>query len=77
LQGWLLMFLPYLVLEWFRPLQMRCAFCALPGVALAALGFYATQPQVHNCPLDTPRWLRQAANAGLGSTVGLLPFYLI
>jgi len=77
LQGWLLLFLPYLVLEWFRPLQMRCTFCALPGVALAALGFYATQPQVHNCPLDTPRWLRQAANAGLGSTVGLLPFYLI
>src|SRR5262245_47863763 len=77
LQGWLLLFLPYLVLEWFRPLQMRCALCALPGVALAALGFYLTQPQVHDCPLDTPRWLRQAAHAGLGSAIGLVPFYLI
>jgi phytol kinase len=77
LQGWLFLFVPYLVVESFQPLPMRCALCALPGVALAALGFYVTQPQVHNCPLDTPRWLRQAANAGIGSTVGLLPFYLI
>ena len=34
-QGWLRLFLPYLVLEWFRPLSMRCASCALAGVAVA------------------------------------------
>jgi phytol kinase len=75
-EGWLLLFVPYLVLESFQTLPTRCVFCALLGVALAAVGFFVTQPHIHDCPLDTPRWLRQAAHAGLGSTVGLLPFYL-
>jgi phytol kinase len=77
LQGWLLMFLPYLVLEWFSPVSLRCALCALPAVAVAAAGFYCTQPQIHDCPADTPRWLRQAATAGIGSAIGLAPLYLV
>src|SRR5262249_43915369 len=75
-QGWLLLFLPSVLLEWCRPRPPLCALCALPGVAVAALGFYATQPQVRDCPADTPRWLRQAAHAGIGSALGLVPFYL-
>jgi hypothetical protein len=46
-------------------------------VALAAGGFYLTQPQVRDCPVDTPRWLRQAAHGALGSAAGLLPLYLL
>jgi phytol kinase len=76
LKGWVLQFLPYLVLEWSAH-AVLLTLAALPGVALAAVGFYFTQPQVRNCPLDTPRWLRQAANAALGSAVGLVPLYLL
>jgi phytol kinase len=44
----------------------------LVGTAIIALAFYATQPRLDDCPTDTPRWLRQAAAAGLGSLVGLV-----
>jgi phytol kinase len=76
LQGWGLVFLPYLVLEWAQPLCLRCVLGALPAVALAACAFYALQPQVRNCPTNTPRWLRQAASGALGSVAGLVPLYL-
>ena len=62
LQGWALLFVPYLVLEWSEPHCLTWALCALPAVALAAAGFYVTQPSVRDCPQDRPRWLRQAAN---------------
>lgn len=76
LQGWTLLFVPYLVLEWSEPLCLINALCAMPGVALAAIGFYVTQPNVRDCPTDRPRWLRQAAGGALGSAVGLVPLYL-
>jgi hypothetical protein len=37
--------------------------------------FYFTQPKLENCPTDTPRWLRQAFAAGLGSLVAMVPLY--
>jgi phytol kinase len=77
LQGWVLLFVPYLVLEWSEPLCIRCVLGALPGVALAAVGFYFTQPSVRGCPIDQPRWVRQAAHGALGSAVGLVPLYLL
>jgi phytol kinase len=81
-QGWLLLFIPYLLAAWLGEGtitrgQLLCALAALPAVALAAVGFYFTQPGIHDCPTDTPRWLRQAAHAALGSAVGLLPLYLM
>jgi phytol kinase len=76
LQGWVLLFLPFLVLQWFEPLCLRCVLCALPAVALAAVGFFLTQPGVRDCPTDRPRWIRQAAHGALGSTLGLVPLYL-
>jgi phytol kinase len=75
-QAWLLIFLPYVLVEQFRPVVLRWSLFALPAVAVAALGFYWTQPHIDNCPSDTPRWLRQAANAGLGSVLGLVPLLL-
>jgi phytol kinase len=77
LQGWLLLFVPYLVLEWSEPLCLRCVLGALPGIALAAVGFYLTQPGVRDCPADRPRWVRQAAHGALGSAVGLVILYLL
>jgi phytol kinase len=80
-QGWLLLFAPYFVAEViaggrYSEGQLYAALLALPAVALAAGGFYFTQPGIHDCPTDTPRWLRQAAHAALGSLVGLVPLYL-
>ena len=76
LEGWLLIFGPFLVLERSSPLCLPCAFWGLVGVAVAAIGFYLTQPQVRDCPADVPRWLRQAVHGALGSAVGLVPLYL-
>jgi phytol kinase len=76
LQGWLVLFVPYLLLEWSDPLCLRRILGALPGVAVAAVGFYVTQPNVRDCPADRPRWVRQAAHSALGSAVGLVPLYL-
>lgn len=75
-QGWVLIFLPYVLLEGLERTALRWTLCALPAVAAAAAGFYWTQPQIHNCPADAPRWLRQAANAAFGSALGLLPVVL-
>jgi phytol kinase len=77
LKGWALLFVPWVLIEWSSPRCLLCALWAVPGIALAAIGFYLTQPQVRNCPADTPRWLRQAAHGGLGSAVGLLPLYVL
>ena len=76
LQGWLLLFVPYLVVEWSEPLCLRCVLAALPAVALAAIGFYFTQPNVRDCPVDRSRWVRQAVHGVLGSAMGLIPLYL-
>jgi phytol kinase len=76
-QGWLFVFLPYLLLFWFTPHTMLKVLLALPAVAAAALGFYLTQPEVRNCPTDTRRWLRQAAHAGIASVLGLVPLNLL
>jgi phytol kinase len=74
-KGWLVLFLPYIALEWGSPRLFVAAAVGLAAVALAALMFYLLQPDVHNCPLDTPRWLRQAASAALGSALGLVAMY--
>jgi phytol kinase len=76
LQGWGLVFTPYLLLEWSEPHSVTWTLWALPGVAMAAIGFFLTQPSVRDCPLDRPRWLRQAATGALGSTAGLVPLTL-
>jgi phytol kinase len=76
LQGWLLLFVPYILIERSSSCLL-CTVAALPGVALAAAGFYYTQPLVRACPTNTARWLRQAYYGGLGSTLGLVPLYWI
>ncbi|MFN4261827.1 MAG: hypothetical protein ACK4RK_21305 [Gemmataceae bacterium] len=46
---------------------------AVLGVVLAVCAFASIQPGLHDCPTDTPRWLRQALVAGLASLLGLMP----
>jgi phytol kinase len=74
--SWPLLFVPYLLVEGLTGDRIRCALVALPAMAAAAVAFYWTQPHIENCPIDTARWLRQGAWAGLASAVGLGPLYL-
>jgi phytol kinase len=73
--SWPLMFGPYLVMKGLDGCSVRCALVALPGIALATAVFYMIQPEITNCPADTPRWLRQGLLATLGSLLGLVPLY--
>jgi phytol kinase len=75
-QGWVLLFVPYLMVAWNEPGCLHRIAWALPGIALATVGFYVTQPSVRDCPADRPRWIRQAAHGALGSAAGLVPLYL-
>jgi phytol kinase len=76
-QGWLFLFVPYAIMQWNDSRVVVEIVMALPATALAAAGFYLTQPEVRNCPADTLRWLRQAAHATAASAVGLVPLYLL
>jgi phytol kinase len=76
-KGWLLLFVPYLLAEGITAQTVKCTLLAFVGVTVAALAFYWTQPQLEDCPTDTPRWLRQAFDAALGSAFGLVPLYLM
>lgn len=77
LQGWALLFVPYLVVEWSEPLCLRCVLGALPGVAVAAVGFYITQPWAVDFAADSSRWLRQVGHGVIGSSMGLVPLYFV
>jgi phytol kinase len=75
-QGWLVAFALYLLIGDPMSSPAACAQAALGGVAAAAMVFSTTQPNLDDCATDTPRWIRQAGAAGLGSLLGLLPLYV-
>src|SRR5262249_49982879 len=75
-RAWLSLFLPYLLIVGISSNTVLACLVALPAVALAGISFYYTQPGIYDCPTDTPRWFRQAANAALGSCVGFIPLTL-
>lgn len=77
LKGWTILFVPYLLIEQIGPRSVPYAIVGLIGIAIAGLAFYCTQPQLDDCPIDTPRWLRQSAEAAMGSLVALVPMYWI
>ena len=77
LKGWLIVFLPYYLIE---GMTMVAALRALAGAgitALAALLFYYVQPGMEDCPIDRARWLRQASVGALTSALGLIPIYMV
>lgn len=76
-KGWVIVFFPYLMSELFSVKALVGTVFGLPGVAVAALAFYFTQPGLDDCPTDTPRWLRQRAAAALGSLAGLVPLLMV
>jgi phytol kinase len=77
LKGWLILFIPFILIADGSPSPFVCALTALAGVATAALLFHLIQPGLEDCATDTPRWLRQTGFSALGSILGLLPLYLL
>lgn len=77
LQGWVFLFVPFILIAGLTPLIIKYSLVALPGVGLAVLAFYLLQPAPDHYPTDLGRWLRQATCAILGSLVGLVPLYFI
>jgi phytol kinase len=75
LAGWALLFLPFVAVQQFHPSALLCALAAVPVVAAACAAFYRTQPVIHDCPADIPRWLRQGAYAAASSLLGFLVVY--
>lgn len=71
--AWAIQFGLYLVTAVVTGLPPLGVAVGLVGTAVVALSFYFAQPDLDDCPADTPRWLRQAAAAVLGSLVGLMP----
>jgi phytol kinase len=75
-EGWLFLFVPYLLAQGFTQRTLKESVIGLVGVAVAAAAFYWSQPGMDDCPADTPRWWRQATDAALGSMVGLMVLYV-
>jgi phytol kinase len=59
LVGWLIVFLPYCLLQGVSKLAIEQCEIALIVTAAATLLFNSTQPGMDDCPTDGPRWLRQ------------------
>ena len=59
LVGWLIVFLPYCLLQRFSKLAIKECEIALIVIAVATLVFNSMQPGMEDCPTDVPRWLRQ------------------
>jgi phytol kinase len=71
LEGWLIIVAPFVVVAGFSTFALAVAGAALVGTAVAVVGFYCCQPRIEDCPLDTPRWVRQGTCGAVGSLAGL------
>lgn len=71
-EGWVLLFLPYLVVNNFSNQAWLSMSFALLVVFLAAALFYHWQPNIRDCANDLMRWIRQVSVASAASLSGLL-----
>lgn len=72
LASWILLFVPFLLLQGLDASSLKQTLYALGFVALAALLFCAMQRSPQPGPTDTARWLRQAAVAAAISVLSLI-----
>jgi phytol kinase len=75
-KGWLLLFVPFVLLDGMKAESLFRALAATLGVALATVAFDRLQPGLRDYPTDALRWRRQAWLAAAGSALGLIPLYL-
>lgn len=76
-KGWLMLFVPLLLLQGITQASIVCGLTAFWGTALPAIAYYVTQPTLRKCSTDTLNWFCRAGYAAVGSTLSLIPLYLI
>jgi phytol kinase len=76
LSAWLLVFVPFFLAEGADRKALVQALCALPGIVLATLIFYRTQPGLDDCPNNVERWVRQTMASAVGSATGLMSIFV-
>jgi phytol kinase len=77
LLGWVLLFLPFLVLQGFSLEALGFSLAAVVMMVLATLTFYYVQPSLLNHLTNTPRWLWQSGIAAVTSCLGLVTLYFL
>jgi phytol kinase len=74
--SWLMLFIPYILMQGLARIELIQALIGLPGVAIAVLAFYLLEPKGSFYPADRKRWITQTACTILGSSLGLAPLFL-
>lgn len=77
LVGWIVPFLPYLLLRGIEARPLQLAIAALPAVVLALLAFNLRWVRLRQAPYSTQRWVTQGAASAVGSLLALAPWLLL
>jgi phytol kinase len=77
LVGWIVPFLPYVLLRGLDVRTVQLAGAALPAVALSLLAFNARWTKLRAAPYSMQRWVTQAAASAVGSLLALAPWLLL
>jgi phytol kinase len=77
LLGWVLLFVPFLVLQGFSLKALGFSLAAVVMMVLATLTFYYVQPSLLYRLTNTPRWLWQSGIAAVTSCLGLVTLYFL
>lgn len=77
LVGWIVPFLPYVLLHKLDVRTVQLAVAALPAVALALLAFNLRWAKLRAAPYSMERWVTQGAASAAGSLLALAPWLLL
>jgi phytol kinase len=77
LASWLMLFVPYVLMQGLARGEIVLSLVALPAVAMAVLGFYLFETKAGVYPADRKRWVTQTACTILASSLGLFFLYLL
>jgi phytol kinase len=77
ISSWLMLFIPYILMQGLAGIELIRALVGLPGVAIAVFAFYLLEPKGSFYPADRKRWIAQTACTILGSSLGFAPLFLL
>jgi phytol kinase len=75
--SWLMLFIPYVLIQGLARPELIRALIGLPGVAIIVITFYLLEPKGSFYPPDRKRWLTQTACTILGSAMGFISLFLL
>jgi len=77
LVGWVVPFIPFVLLRGFDTPVLQLAAAAIPAVAVALAAFSTRWTGLSGSPHSMRRWVVQAAASGVGSLLALAPWILL